>query len=60
MLITPATPDDGIGCTVAEEHDDLLGILLPLKYNPPSTLLSLPLGPNPVIQRVMIPSTPLA
>ena len=55
MLIIPALPVDGIGCTMAEEHSSLLGILSPLKYNPPSTPLILYLlGPSPVIQLAII------
>ena len=54
MLITPAIRDPGSTWIMpCEEHPLPLGILLPLKYNPPSILLlSLPIGPNPVKQRV--------
>ena len=52
MLITPAVRLPGSGWIMfSEEHLALLGIIFPLKYSPPKTLLLLTLGPNPVRQR---------
>ena len=51
MLIIPARLASGITRIISDEHDadpSLLGIIAPLKYNPPSSPLSLPLGPSPV------------
>ena len=65
-LITPAVVDSGLTWNVSEAHDavsSLLGILLPLKYIPPSALLALMLvlsEPNPVRKRATkIPSPAL-
>ena len=56
MLITPTKLLTGLpfGWITALLHTPL-GILLSLKYNPPSALLStLPLGPSPVTQEAII------
>ena len=59
MLVTPALVDPGLTWITSDEHDacsPLLGIILPLKYNPPSTPLApllVPLGPSPVRQRAI-------
>ena len=59
MLVTPALVDPGLTWNTSDEHDPcspLLRIIVPLKYNPPSTLLTpllVPLGPSPVRQRAI-------
>ena len=59
MLETPAVLAPGLTWITSDEHgsgSSLLGIIVPLKYHPPSTPLApslVPLGPSPVKQRAI-------